>query len=81
MSRVLASTTTAEYLGADELAPKAKLQKNKIKMALMPEKNNLTGLPQTFTDLCRLKEVISCLAIPSKSIKFKIHFIMRKPNV
>ena len=44
---MLASTTTAEYLGADELAPKAKLQKNKIKMALMPEKNNLTGLPQT----------------------------------
>ena len=47
MSRVLASTTTAEYLGADELAPKAKLQKNKIKKALMPEKTNLIGLPQT----------------------------------
>ena len=57
MSRVLASTTTAEYLGADELAPKAKLQKNKIKMALMPEKNNLTGLPQTFTDHRRLKKL------------------------
>ena len=54
---MLASTTTAEYLGADELATKAKLQKNKIKMALMPEKNNLTGLPQTFTDLRRLKKL------------------------
>ena len=55
MSRVLASTTTAEYLGAEELAPNASLHKNKIKMALMPEKTNLTGLPQIFfTDLRRL---------------------------
>ena len=41
MARVLASTTTAEYLGAEELAPKAKLQKNKIKKAIMPEKISL----------------------------------------
>ena len=45
---MLASTTTAEYLGAEELAPKAKLQKNKIKMALKPEKTMRTGLPQIF---------------------------------
>ena len=52
---MLASTTTAEYLGAEELAPKAKLQKNKIKMALMPENTIRTGLPQIFfTDLRRL---------------------------
>ena len=43
---MLASITTAEYLGAEELAPKAKLQKNKINMALMPEITNRTGLPQ-----------------------------------
>ena len=48
MARVLASTTTAEYLGAEELAPNARSHKNKIKMALMPEKTNLTGLPQIF---------------------------------
>ena len=45
---MLATTTTAEYLGAEELAPKAKLQKNKIKMALKPEKTMRTGLPQIF---------------------------------
>ena len=57
---MLASTTRAEYLGAEESAPNAKLQKNKIKTAVMPEKTNLTGLPQVvFTDLRRLSLTIT----------------------
>ena len=68
---MLASTTTAEYLGAEELAPNARLHKNKIKMALMPEKTNLTGLPQI---LDRSSSVRVDYNTPGDS--FKIHLIV-----